>query len=233
LTAVRNWVRSSRPALGIRSAGLVLAIAGYFGPWVPHETAALTVTGSELAEFAKLLPQVQGGTVPIIRVLFYSPLAAALILLALFAGRSTLRPVRGILPLALAALLPIAFLPYPLIESVRHALAARSALAFDPQYVGHLALTVVGMALTLSAPLAARLPQRVQSILVGCLALVGAAPALWQFVRLRPLVIALYGKPTGLGWGLIACVAGFGLLSLSALYPAPGPSDPHASDPVR
>jgi len=34
----------------------------------------------------------------------------------------------------------------------------------------------------------------------------------WQFALLRPLVVALYGAPLGLGWGLIACVAGFALL---------------------
>ena len=37
----------------------MLAIVGYLGPWVPHKTAALTVTGLELAEFAKFFPQVQ------------------------------------------------------------------------------------------------------------------------------------------------------------------------------
>ncbi|HEY68130.1 MAG TPA: hypothetical protein G4N97_07665, partial [Thermoflexia bacterium] len=67
----------------IRLFGLVLVIAGYFGPWVGHKTAALTVTGPELSEFAKLFPQVQGGVVPVIRALFLTPLVAAAILLGL------------------------------------------------------------------------------------------------------------------------------------------------------
>ena len=66
----------------LRLLSLVLATAGYFGPWVPHETAALTVTGFELAEFAKFFPQVQGGVVPVIRALFLTPLVAAAILFA-------------------------------------------------------------------------------------------------------------------------------------------------------
>ena len=65
---------------GVRFLGLVLILVGYFGPWVPHRTAALAVTGLELAEFAKFFPQVQGGVVSITRELFYLPLVVAFIL---------------------------------------------------------------------------------------------------------------------------------------------------------
>lgn len=203
--------------------GLALVVAGYFGPWVPHKTAALTVTGLELAEFAKFFPQVQGGTVPINRALFYLPFVAASILLVLFVSRSTARPVRWIVPPVIAVLLLVALLPYPIIDSVRHALATRSAFVVDPQYTGHLTLIIVGIILTLLTPLAGRLPLPVQSILVVLLALVGAVPTLWQFVLLRPLVVALYDSPIGLGWGLIVCVAGFGLLLLSGILTATSP----------
>ena len=192
--------------------GLALVVVGYFGPWVPHETAALTVTGLELAEFAKFFPQVQGGGVPIIRVLFYLPLVIAFVLLSLVASRSAIRLVRLAVPLFVAALLLAALFPYPIVNAVRQALAARSSLHVDSQYVGQVVLVVAGVVCVLLIPLARRLPRRLQGILVTLLALGGAVPALWQFALLRPLVVALYGKPFGLGWGLIACTAGFALL---------------------
>jgi hypothetical protein len=197
--------------------GLVLVVVGYLGPWVPHRTAALTVTGLELAEFAKFFPQVQGGTVPIARELFYLPFVTLLILLALFASRSTVRLVRLIAPPFAAALLLAALLPYSVVDAVRQALTTRAPFALDPSYAGQLALVAVGTLLTLLTPLARRLPRPLQALLLPCLALVGAVPTLWQFARLRPLVVALYNAPLGLGWGLIACTAGFVLLLLAGI----------------
>ena len=204
--------------------GLVLVVAGYFGPWVPHKTAALTVTGFELAEFVKFFPQVQGGTVPLTRALFYLPLVTALILLTLFAGRSTVRLARLIVPPCAAILLVGALLPYSVIDAVRHAVATRSPPTLDPQYVWQTALVILGVILALLSPLARRLPRRASGILVALLALAGAVPPLWQFALLRPLVVALYNEPLGLGWGLITCTAGFVLLLLSGIRAAAMPS---------
>ena len=78
--------------LGIWFLGFALVVVGYFGPWIPHETAALTVTGFELAEFAKFFPQVQGGVVPVTRGLFLTPIAAVAILLGLVVSRLAARP---------------------------------------------------------------------------------------------------------------------------------------------
>jgi len=215
-----STIRNSQFA--IRLLSLVLVIAGYFGPWVDHKTAALTVTGFELAEFAKFFPEVQGGMVCITRELFYLPLVTVFILLALLAGRSTARPTRLIMPLFAAALLLVALLPYSIVNVVRQALITRSPLTSDPRYKGQLALVFVGMVLILLTPLARRLPRRIQSILVVLLVLAGAIPALWQFALLRPLVVALYDEPIGLGWGLIACAAGFALFLLSGVLAAAG-----------
>jgi hypothetical protein len=203
--------------------GLALVVVGYLGPWIPHKTAALTVTGLELAEFAKFFPQVQGGIVAINRVLFYLPLVAFSVLLALLVSRSTARLVRWIVVLVIAALLTVTLLPYLVVDGVRHALATRSAFAIDPQYMGHLTLIVIGLAFVLLTPLIGQLSQRVQSTLVVILALVGAIPALWQFAILRPLAADLYNQPLGLGWGLIVCVVGFVLLVLSAVSTATSP----------
>ena len=209
----------------IRLFGLVLVIAGYFGPWVGHKTAALTVTGPELSEFAKLFPQVQGGVVPVIRALFLTPLVAAAILLGLLANqlinrqiskstnrqiskstnrqisKSTNRLPRTLLMLV-AALFALAALP-----PYQYLLA--------PEYRGHLVLAAGGLLLVLLTPFAGRLPRRARSVLTALLALAGAVPALWQFVLLHPLVVALYDEPLGLGWGLVVCVVGFALVLIS------------------
>ena len=182
--------------------GLVLAVVGYFGPWVPHETAALTVTGFELVEFAKFFPQVQGGTVPVTRVLFLTPLVAAAVLLGLLTNqltnKLTNKLTRALVILAAALLALAALPPYQYL--------------LDPGYRGQLILAAIGLILVLLTPLARYLPRRAQGVLIALLALAGALPALWQFVLLRPLIVALYDAPPGLGWGLIACVAGFALL---------------------
>jgi hypothetical protein len=217
-------MRSIRKSGGIvRVLGLILVIVGYFGPWVPHKTAALTVTGWELAEFAKFFPQVQGGMVSIARELFYLPLVTVCMLLALLAGRSTARPARWIVSLLFAALLVAVLLPYSVVDAARQALATRAPLVVDPQYAGQLVLVVAGLALTLLIPLAGRLPQRLQDVLIALLALAGAIPPLWQFALLHLLVVALYAVPIGLGWGLIGCAAGFVLLLLSGLLGAASP----------
>jgi hypothetical protein len=217
-------MRSIRKSGGIvRVLGLILVIVGYFGPWVPHKTAALTVTGWELAEFAKFFPQVQGGMVSIARELFYLPLVMVCMSLALLAGRSTARPARWIVPLLFAALLVTALLPYSVVDAARQAMATRAPLVVGPQYAGQLALVVAGAALTLLIPLAGRLPRRLQDILIALLALAGAIPPLWQFALLHPLAVALYAVPIGLGWGLIGCAAGFVLLLLSGILGAASP----------
>lgn len=208
--------------IGARILGLILMLAGYFGPWVPHKTAALTVTGFELAEFAKFFPQVQGGMASINRELFYLPLVTALILLALLAGRSALRLVRLVVPLFLAALLLVALFPYSIVDAVRQAIATHAPFAPDPQYTGQLALVVTAVVLTLLTPLARRLPRRAWGIVLALLALVGAVPALWQFALFRPLVVALYDEPLRIGWGPVACGAGFALLLTWGVLAAAG-----------
>ncbi len=190
----------------LRLVGLVFIIVGYFGPWVPHETAALTVTGFELAEFAKLLPQVQGGVVPVTRELFLAPLIAAAILLGFLAqpaNQQTNKPTNKLLILAAILLALAALPPYQFFLAL--------------QYRRQLILAAGGLLLVLLTPLARRLPRRVQGVLVALLALAGDVPALWQFALLHPLVVALYNEPLDLGWGLVTCTAGFALLLVSGI----------------
>lgn len=207
----------------LRLVGPVLIVVGYLGPWIPHKTAALAVTGLELAEFAKFFPQVQGGVVSINRELFYFPFVVASILLGLLASRSTNRAVRLIAPLGAATVLLGALLPFSVVETAHRALTTPAVFALPPDYTGQLILVVTGVVLTLLTPLAHRPPRRTLGVLVALLALAGSVPALYQFVLLRPLVVALYSTPLRLGWGLIACVAGFVLLLFSGILAAARP----------
>ena len=197
--------------------GFVLVVGGCLGPWVPHETAALTVTGLELARLARdAFPHIT-------REFFYFPFVAASVLLGLLAGQSAGRAVRLIAPLGAATVLLGTLLPFSVVEAARHALTSPAPFVLPPNSRGQLILVVVGAALTLLAPLAHRLPRRPWGILIALLALVGSVPALYQFALLRPHIVALYDAPVGLGWGLVACVAGFALLLLSGVRAVASP----------
>lgn len=78
----------------------------------------------------------------------------------------------------------------------------------DPLYRGQLFLSVGACLLALLSPLAVRLPRPVVAAAGALLALVGWAPAIGMFLRVRPLFAALYGAPVGIGLGPI--LAGLG-----------------------
>ena len=65
---------------------LLMALVGAFGPWVSHRAAALVLTGQDMAEFVKFLPDVRSGELRVTRELFYLPFlaGAALYVVAFF-----------------------------------------------------------------------------------------------------------------------------------------------------
>ena len=65
-----QWLTAIRLALPL---GWVLVAVGYFGPWIAHETAALTLNGPDMAEFIKFLPEVMSGSLETMRQVFYLP----------------------------------------------------------------------------------------------------------------------------------------------------------------
>jgi hypothetical protein len=177
---------------------------GYFGPWIPHETAALTVPGSELSWFAKSFGQV-------IRELFVLPLIAAAVLLGLTAQRFVARPLARLGMVILGFLVILASIPvYDSIAS--------------PEYRGQLALMMIGGVLVILTLFAPRLPRRVWGASIVLLALVGIVPALWQFAAFRPQVAVLYDESIGVGWGLIACAIGFVLILVRGILAVVAPS---------
>ena len=98
--------------------GVALALVGYWGPWVNHKTAALVLSGLDMAEFVKFLPEVRAGTEPMLRELFYLPLLAAALCLALIGSNRPWRyPLwaRGIMVIIAIVLAVIVLPPYPFI----------------------------------------------------------------------------------------------------------------------
>ena len=69
--------------------GWVLAAIGYFGSWLSHPTAALTLSGVDMAEFVKFLPEAIDGSLSITRQLFYLPPFAVVAGIALLVGSPT------------------------------------------------------------------------------------------------------------------------------------------------
>jgi len=196
--------RRESPLCSLRFAAAVLILVGFFAPWVAHKTAALTVTGYELSEFAKFFPQVQGGSVPVRRALFVAPLLAAAISLTLTLHRTGARPLVRLSLTVVAALLILAVLP-----------PYQSIL--DPAYRLQLVLVAGGILLTALTPLTQQLSERVRGVVFLLVTLAGAIPTLWQLVVFRPLIAGLYGARILPGWGLIASVTGFLLLFFASL----------------
>jgi hypothetical protein len=184
--------------------GFVLIVVGYFGPWIPHEAAALTVPGSELSWFAKSFGQV-------IRELFVLPLIAAAVLLGLTAQRFVARPLARLGAVFLGFLVILGSIP------VYDSLAS-------PEYRGQLALMMIGGVLVFLTLFAPRLPRRVWGMSIVLLVLVGILPALWQFAAFHLRVAALYDDGLGVGWGLIACVVGFVLILVRGILAVIAPA---------
>jgi hypothetical protein len=193
-----TWILLQRFVL----LGIALVLVGYWDPWVNHKTAALVLSGLDMAEFVKFLPGVQAGTEFMIRELFYLPPLAVALCLALMGSNQHARyPLwaRATMVIIAIALAIITLPPYPFI------LQALGSDEFRRQFLmGIGCLTVIGGML-----LYRRLPKAIVAGLLIVVALVGAIPTLWQFFSIRGALDSVYGQPIHIGWGLWLTAAGF------------------------
>jgi hypothetical protein len=187
----------------------LIALAGYWGPWVDHRVAGLVITGLDLGEYVKFLPSIRGGQVVIWREGFYWPLVAVSLSQSLYAFRPRLAygwPVRaGMVALAIIAalnLLPPAWTP------------ARLLTAEFRLQSGALVLCLAAMAVS---PFLGLLPKLIPTALM----LVLAGLSIWfpvrDFLRVLPDIMTLYNRPLQPGWGLYTLIGGISLLALGAL----------------
>jgi hypothetical protein len=192
--ANRGWARWTL------LAGLVLAAAGYLGPWVAHPTAALTLSGPDLGEFVKFLPE----GAPQGRQFFYAPAAAVAVAGAL---------VAAVYPWGIR--LPLLFLA--LLMSVQLLPPAWSVPALLSSEFRAQAIALGGCWLLLAAHgWLGRLSPRWIGAGLALTSAVAGALAAWQVARVRPAIAAVYSASGALqpvGWGLILCLAGLGLVA--------------------
>lgn len=184
--------------------GLALAAVGYLGPWVAHPTAALTLTGPDLGEFVKFLPE----GAPSGRQLFYAPAVAVVVAAALVARRYPW-PVRA--PLVLLAV-PVSAQLLPPAWSVSVLLTSE----FRAQTVA----LVVCWLLLVGHGWLGRLPHRWVGAGVALTSLAAGALVAWQYLRVRPAIGAVYSASGALppvGWGGFVCLAGLALIAGSGL----------------
>jgi hypothetical protein len=212
--SLRKWV--SKKSQIVLVLGLALAIVGYFGPWVDHKTAALVLTGQDMGEFVKFLPEVRAGTAPMIREFFYlPPFAAALGLILLLASKRLAYPlpVRAVM---LVAVLGLAWAMLPPVWTPQLLVTAE----FRKQTVA----IAFCLLLLVVHPVLRPLPLRLTAVALIGLALLGTVLPLWQFFAIREAVNRAYGWPVPVGWGLWVTVLGFLIVVIGAVSVGRGPN---------
>ncbi len=208
-----------RTSLGLRTLSVLLALIGYWTPWLTHRAAALRLNGYELSEWVTFLPGVRDGSLPFNRLAFLIPLACLALLLGIAASRfrptapspsSWLRAkwprsVIGWVLLGLAVLCCYTvFPPYPYI------FRAYADPEFQLQFFVALA-TLFGLILTLY------LPVGLNTVLQILLAGLGGAYGWWTLLAVRPVASALLNAPWAIGLGWFVMLAGFVGLIISGV----------------
>lgn len=188
-------------------AGAGLGLAGYFGPWVAHRAAGLAITGLDLGEYVKFIPQVISGQIAIRREIFYWPLCAGSLIASLLASRRALPGwlrlllALGAVPLALA-MLPPAWGPAVLVLP-----------EFRLQCIALLLCLVMAPAIAVTR----FFPDRLILGLIALLAIPAAVLPAWSFLQVKPAIETLYRQPLRPGWGFWAGVSGFLFVSFWAI----------------
>ena len=191
-------------------AGWVLATIGYFGPWIAHETAALTLSGVDMGEFVKFLPPVMNGSLRIVRQLFYLPPAAVVFGVAMLACSRRLRYPRILQVLALALAIPVSLQLLPPAWSPVTLLSAEFRLQAVSMAI--LWLLLAGTCFW------GRLGLRLLGVLSATVALAAAILSAWQFVLAKPTIDSVYSatpSAASAGWGFYACTAGLAMMALA------------------
>lgn len=195
----------------ITLAGALLAIAGFYGPWVTtqRQVAALTYNALDLSEFVKFVARAGLGQVT--RELFLVPIVAAALALALWASQPEQRSriLRYALSAAALVLSLVPLPPYP------HVLAAYAS-AEDR---GSFWLSLAGLlGVVLIILFGRRISSRRRDATFVALALIGAVGPVWESAaRALPAVSGAYASPAVVGWGLVVTVAGFVLMAAGAV----------------
>lgn len=188
---------------------LLVALAGYFGPWTWHPAVAFRYSADDLAEFVKFMPVVRSGQVSITRELFFLPIWLAAVGLGVWLGQYVRRKsVRVLFGLAViyASIWPMPMYPF--------ILDAYRSSEFGLSFWGSI---VAAAACAAALAFGARVPDWARSGLWILIGLIGASVAPLHFVRLKPALDAQHGWALGIGWGIVAVVVGFFAVALTGV----------------
>ncbi len=193
----------ARGAKWLLPIGWGLAAIGFLGPWISHPTAALTLSGADMAEFVKFLPDVLDGSLRLVRQSFYLPPFAITLSIASLIGSRRLQyaSVLRAAGLLLALLLSIQLLPPAWSPSTL------TTPEFRAQTLG---LGASWLLLT-GFSLLGHLPSWLAGSFSAGVSLLAFSLALWQFLMAKPSIDTVYATPPGPGWGLFVCLAGLGV----------------------
>ncbi len=184
--------------------GWLAASIGVYGPWIAHSTAALTLSGVDMGEFVKFLPDLTA-----IRQLFYLPPFAVVVSVALLIGSRRLGYPRlvQVLGLVLAALVSLQLLPP----------AWSPSSLLTTEFL--LQTIVLGICWLLLAGfwLLGRLPVWVAGSLSAVVSLAALGLTTWQFLAAKPAINEVYGTAPMVGWGFPLCTIGLSIVVLGSL----------------
>ena len=175
---------------------LVLAALAYWAPWVNHNTAALKLSGQDLGEFVKFIPEIRRGQMRFPRQLFYLPLCSCVIGLVVLSTNGQLSYPHWLRVGTL--ILALVLLPGLLPPAWGH-----PKELFTPEFRLQGIALMLGLLLILAHGAFRGLSLRALALTLGALALTALIPAQWAFWAIRPRIWLAYGTPTiRLGWGL-------------------------------
>jgi len=213
-----GWLK--RSAALLLPLGAVVALVGYFLPWLPHKAAGLTLVGIEMGEWARLLPAIQAGHVRASVMLFYLPPVATGFMLALWSWNWPNRRFKSWLSRGLAVLVALLALP------------SWDAFNFWPreQWIGRVYLIAfVAATAVVIGPLASivlsrvgrgRGRQRLVALLVTAAiaaAFIGGVVPAWAYYELRPAISQLYNDTIGFGIGIWLNGIGQAIMAVGAI----------------
>jgi hypothetical protein len=197
---------------------ILLAALTYWAPWIDHNAAALKLSGQDMGEFVKFLPEppedgraAKAGIGPLPRQLFYvSPFVCTVCLVLLAANRQLVYRRWLRVGMLVCALLVLPGLLPP-------AWGHPKELFMDEYRLQGIAL-VLGFVLVLGHGLFRRVPLRGLAIAMSLLALVALIASQSAFWAIQGRLWTAYNTTTArLGWGLwLHIVAWLGVIASAA-----------------